>query len=70
MAELAYKRLQDDAVEHLRVYRTGMVTLELRDALFLDAWSIVDAAKRLRTMVKMTPGLKQKIPAIKLFLGA
>jgi hypothetical protein len=41
---------------------------ERSDALILDSWTIVDLAKRMRTLLEQMPGLKQT-PDLRLFLN-
>jgi hypothetical protein len=65
MAEYAYERLRAHAARYRLERGEGMPTQEL---LFLDAWSVVDSAKRLRASVDQLPNLK-KTPAIKSFLN-
>jgi len=69
MAGIAYGRLKGDAAAYLRDKGgTGPADGSLSE-LFLDAWSVIDCAKRLRSMVEQAPGVK-KTPAVTAFLEA
>lgn len=60
---LAYTRLVDTVLS----YAPDSNDAKLLDAVVLDCWVIVDFAKRLRTLLERTPGLK-KTPELRVFL--
>ena len=63
---LCYDRL----IDTLRLAAVdGMPQIEILDAAVMDAWGIIDHAKRLRTLVENAPGIKQT-PDLKAFLAA
>jgi hypothetical protein len=69
MAGIAYLRLKDGAAAFLRDRGASGPPGGHRSALFLDAWSVVDCAKRLRSMAEQAPGVK-RTPAVTALLDA
>jgi hypothetical protein len=54
MAEIAYERI----VDYCRNDGSSATDAKQNDRMVLDAWSFIDVAKRLRSVLEHTPGLK------------
>jgi hypothetical protein len=55
MTEIAYVRIMD----YCRAFADGKNTAWQNNAIVLDVWSFIDSAKRLRTVLQNTPGIKK-----------
>lgn len=66
MAEIAYERL----AAHLQVVAalSREPTVKEMATGFIDAWSIIDSAHRLRDLITNFPGLKKKAPWVSLLI--
>lgn len=68
MAELAYGRLKAQLHQIAILGPRSEEWDKLVSICFVDAWSIVDAFFRLRSLLHRFPGLRQRTPFLQVFL--
>lgn len=68
MADLAYLRLRETALRLTGNDDGPIADGQLIVSAFLDAWSIIDSVYRLRGLISQTPGIKQNVPPLQLFM--
>ena len=68
MVQIGYQRLLKDCKDLSDEKITENDTQAIMEYILLDAWTIIDVTKRLRTMLQHMPGLKHSLK-LKLFLN-